>query len=128
MNNPASLWKCVLRSATGTTAAQLLWVALLLFSTANALKAAEQAEKSSYLDHTRPFDKRTADLIARLTLEEKAMLLNHRGTTVERFGIRADQWNQCLHGVWWNRPTTLFPIPLAMSATWDTNFIHQVAT
>lgn len=81
-----------------------------------------------YLDPAQPVDARVADLISRLTLEEKATLLNHRGPTVERFNIRADQWNQCLNGVQWIHPTTLFPICLAMSATWDTNQVHAVAT
>ncbi len=73
-------------------------------------------------------EKRVNDLISRLTLEEKAMLLNHRGTTVERFGIRSDQWNQCLHGVCWDRPTTMFPISIAMAAAWDTKLVHEEAT
>ena len=55
------------------------------------------------------------------------MVLNHKGATVERFGIRSDQWNQCLNGVQWNRPTTLFPVCVAMAATWDTNMVSQVA-
>jgi beta-glucosidase len=69
-----------------------------------------------------------ADLISRLTLEEKATLLNHRGPTVERFNIRSDQWNQCLNGVQWDRPTTLFPTCIAMSATWNKDLVHQIAT
>jgi beta-glucosidase len=80
-----------------------------------------------YLDPSQPTDARVADLISRLTLEEKATLLNHHGPTVERFHIRADQWNQCLNGVQWDRPTTLFPCCLALSATWNTNLVHQVA-
>lgn len=81
-----------------------------------------------YLDTARPVDERVHDLVSRLTLEEKAAILNHRGTTVERFRIRADQWNQCLNGVKWDRPTTLFPICLAMAATWDTQLVREVAT
>jgi len=80
-----------------------------------------------YQDLSQPVDKRVADLISRLNVQEKATLLNHRGPTLERFNIRSDQWNQCLNGVQWDRPTTLFPICLAMSATWDTNLVHQTA-
>jgi beta-glucosidase len=80
-----------------------------------------------YLDVSQPVDQRVADLIARLTLEEKATLLNHRGPTVEPFNIRSDQWNQCLNGVQWDQPTTLFPVCLAMAATWDTNLVHATA-
>ena len=90
--------------------------------------AADSNAPALYLDVNQPVDQRVADLISRLTLEEKATLLNHRGPTVERFNIRSDQWNQCLNGVKWDRPTTLFPICLAMSATWNTNLVHEVAT
>lgn len=81
-----------------------------------------------YLDTSQGLDARVADLISRLTLEEKAILLNHKGPTVTRFNIRSDQWNQCLNGVQWDKPTTLFPICLAMSATWDTNLVQEIAT
>jgi len=92
------------------------------------IPAADTNATALYLDVNQPVDQRVADLISRLTLEEKAILLNHRGPTIERFNIRSDQWNQCLNGVMWDKPTTLFPICLAMSATWDTNLIHEVAT
>ena len=82
-----------------------------------------------FRDPTQPLEKRVEDLVGRLTLEEKAMTLNHRGTTVERFGVRADQWNQCLNGVkWGGRPTTLFPSCIGMAATWDAGLVHEVAT
>ena len=90
--------------------------------------AADVATNAPYLDVNRPVDQRVADLISRLTLEEKATLLNHVGPTVARFNIRADQWNQCLNGVQWDKPTTLFPICLAMSATWNTNLVHETAS
>ncbi len=80
-----------------------------------------------YLDPNQPVEVRVSDLIARLTLEEKAVLLNHRGPDLERFGIKSDKWNQCLHGVWWDRPTTMFPVSIAMAATWDPALIHEVA-
>ncbi len=91
------------------------------------LRAPAQVPGALYLDTTQPVDKRVADLISRLTIEEKAQLLNHRGTTVQRFNIRADQWNQCLNGVKWDRPTTLFPTCIGMSASWDTALVRQVA-
>jgi len=81
-----------------------------------------------YRNASLPIEKRLDDLMGRLTVEEKAILLNHKGPTIERFNIRSDQWNQCLNGVQWTRPTTLFPICLAMAATWDTSLVHEVAT
>jgi beta-glucosidase len=85
------------------------------------------AEKPLYLDAKAPIDARVADLISRLTLEQKAALLNHKGTTVTVDGrpIRSDQWNQCLNGVSWNRPTTLFPTCIAMAATWNPDLVQN---
>lgn len=80
-----------------------------------------------FRDVSLPLEKRLDDLIGRLTLEEKAMLLNHRGPTIERLGLRSDQWNQCLNGVKWDRPTTLFPTCIAMAATWDEALVHTIA-
>ena len=106
----------------------IITVAASILLLAACVRTADSNLPALYLDPSQPVDQRVADLISRLTLEEKATLLNHRGPTVERFNIRSDQWNQCLNGVKWDRPTTMFPICLAMSATWDTNLVHEVAT
>jgi beta-glucosidase len=100
------------------------FVAFGIFSLTNCLAADAPA---LFCDPNQPVDQRVADLISRLTLEEKAILLNHRGPTIERFNIRSDQWNQCLNGVQWDRPTTLFPACIGLAATWDTNLVHAVA-
>jgi beta-glucosidase len=91
------------------------------------LAASAKAQTAPYQDTTLPVDKRVADLISRLTVQEKAQLLNHRGTTVQRFDIRADEWNQCLNGVKWDKPTTLFPTCIAMSASFDPALVKDVA-
>jgi len=107
----------------------VLFTAIVVVSAFMAGTACAASETAVYLDTNQPFEKRVEDLISRLTLEEKAMLLNHKGTTVERFNIRADQWNQCLHGVCWaDRPTTMFPVSIAMAATWDPRLVNEVAT
>jgi beta-glucosidase len=105
----------------------ILLAAVATFAVSRAW-AADTNSPALYLDIHQSVDARVADLISRLTLEEKAALLNHVGPTVERFNIRSDQWNQCLNGVQWDKPTTLFPSCLAMSATWDTNVVHEVAS
>ena len=110
------------------TVSPLVIAVALLASLGSTIPAAEPPGNPLYLDPAQPAEKRAQDLVSRLTLEEKAMLLNHKGSTVERFGIKCDRWNQCLHGVWWDRPTTLFPVPLALAATWDSNLVHEVAT
>lgn len=88
-----------------------------------------------FLDPAKPLDARVQDLISRLTLEQKGTLLDHIGPNVilkvpnaPDYTIRADRWNQCLHGVWWTEPTTMFPISPALAATWDPKFVNRVAT
>jgi beta-glucosidase len=88
---------------------------------------AQESERPLYLDPSQPVEKRAWDLISRLTLEEKATLLNHNGPDVERLGIKSDKWNQCLHGVCWDRPTTMFPVSIAMAATWNPARVNEVA-
>lgn len=94
----------------------------------NPLTAPLAAQKPTYLDTSKSVDERVADLVSRLTLEEKGVVLNHNGPDVDRIGLRSDKWNQCLHGVVWTQPTTTFPVSIAMAATWDTNLVYQEAT
>ena len=82
-----------------------------------------------FLNQNLEISSRVEDLIGRLTLTEKATLLNHRGktVTVDGFDILSDGWNQCLHGVLWTEPTTNFPTSIALGATWDTELLHKIA-
>jgi len=89
---------------------------------------AQSAAAPGFRDTKRPIEDRITDLIGRLTLEEKAQQLNHTNKGLPRLGLPAwGGWNQTLHGVWSREPTTLFPIPTAMGATWDPELIHSVA-
>ncbi len=105
----------------------LLTLKLLVTCGSINLIAAPASSPELYRDSTQPVEQRVADLLARLTLEEKAIVLDHKGPTIERFNLRSDQWNQCLNGVKWDHPTTLFPVCVAMAATWDTTLVHEVA-
>jgi len=93
----------------------------------NPLAVPLAATHPLYLDTNATVDARVADLVSRMTLEEKGIALDHDGPDLARFGLRSDKWNQCLHGVWWSEPTTMFPISIAMAATWDTDLVHAEA-
>ena len=81
-----------------------------------------------FRDPAQPLEARITDLLGRFTLQEKAAQLNHTNRGVPRLGLAAwGGWNQTLHGVWSKQPTTLFPVPTAMGATWDPELVHTVA-
>jgi len=72
---------------------------------------------------------RAADLVGRLTLEEKAALLRYDSPAVERLGIPAyNWWNEALHGVARNGNATVYPMPVAMASTFDPQLIEEVFT
>ncbi len=92
-----------------------------------SVTAAAASSPLLYTDPAQPIEVRVDDLVSRLTLEEKASLLDFRAS-VDRLGIPADGWNQCLQGVQWTAPTTSFPSCVAMAATWNPALIHEIAT
>jgi Beta-glucosidase-related glycosidases len=72
---------------------------------------------------------RADDLISRLTLEEKVSLMMDTSPAIERLGIPQFQWwNEALHGIGRNGFATVFPITMAMAASWDDALLHQVFT
>ncbi|MEO5996586.1 MAG: glycoside hydrolase family 3 C-terminal domain-containing protein [Chitinophagaceae bacterium] len=106
---------------------KILVVIFIVVGLIHDLKA-QTEDKPAYLDYNRPVEQRVQDLMSRMTLEEKAIYLNHVGPDIERFKIKSDKWNQNLHGVVWDRPTTMFPVSIAAAATWDPKLIYEVAT
>jgi beta-glucosidase len=100
--------------------------AVVLFLGAALVLQAQNAAPA-YLDPSQPLESRIADLISRMTLEEKAAQLNHLSSRNDRLHIPAwGGWNQTLHGVWSKQPTTLFPIAIGMAATWDAALIKTI--
>src|ERR1700722_8878020 len=104
-----------------------LFLALPILAVCGAAMA-QNPTTPLFRDPSRPLEVRIRDLVGRLTLEEKARQLNHLNTGIPRLGISLwGGWNQALHGVWSREPTTLFPAPIAMGATWDPALVHNIA-
>jgi beta-glucosidase len=87
----------------------------------------QDAQKAPYLDTNLPAEQRAADLVHRMTLEEKASQLVNQARAIPRLNIPAyDWWSEALHGVAVNG-TTEFPEPIGLGATFDPAAIHQMA-
>jgi len=82
-----------------------------------------------HLDPNQPLEERVDYLLSQLTLEEKLSLMGTEAPAIERLQIpEMWGWNQSLHGVVWNQPTTMFPVNIGMAATWNPALIQEVAS
>jgi beta-glucosidase len=91
------------------------------------MAGAQKDAKPAYLDTTLPPEQRAADLVHRMTLEEKASQLVNQARAIPRLNIPAyDWWSEALHGVATNG-TTEFPEPVGLAATFDAPAIHEMA-
>ena len=87
------------------------------------------AQTLPYQNPQLPPTQRADDLLSRLTLEEKVSLMMDTSPAIPRLGIPQFQWwNEALHGVGRNSYATVFPITMAMAASWDDALLHQVFT
>src|SRR5690242_8522733 len=94
-----------------------------------------------YLNRSYSPAERAADLVARMTLAEKASQMNSsQAPAIPRLGVPAyGWWNEALHGV--SRlqlnpsgnatvldNTTSYPISLALGSSWDPNTMYREAS
>ena len=65
-------------------------------------------------------DERADDLVKRLTLEEKVLLMQDASAAIARLGIKEyNWWNEALHGVGRSGLATVYPQPIGMAASFD---------
>ncbi|MDR1151443.1 MAG: glycoside hydrolase family 3 C-terminal domain-containing protein, partial [Bifidobacteriaceae bacterium] len=89
-----------------------------------------------YQDQDLPFEVRAADLVSRMTLQEKytqfrAQTQNNGSDApaIARLGVaRYGYWNEALHGVARSGRATEFPTGLGIATTWNRDLVKQMAT
>ena len=103
-------------------AALVITVAIL----AGSARAADAA-KPAYLDTSLAPETRAADLVHRMTLQEKVSQLVNGARAIPRLGVpKYNWWSEALHGVAVDG-TTEFPEPIGLAATFDDPGIHEMA-
>ncbi len=72
-------------------------------------------------------EERAADLVSRLTLEQKVSLMQNSSPAIPEFGIKEyDWWNEALHGVGRAGLATVFPQAIGMAASFDDALLLDV--
>ncbi len=81
----------------------------------------------AFRDHRLPVPERARDLLERLTREERVAMLHQHAPAVERLGLKPFHTGcEALHGVAWLGRATVFPQPVGLAATWDTDLIRRI--
>lgn len=92
------------------------------------LSACSDSDQPKYMNTRLSFEKRAADLVSQMTLEEKVSQMLYEADAIERLGVpEYNWWNECLHGVARSGKATVFPQAIGLAATWDRNMIFEMA-
>lgn len=103
----------------------VLLAALCVFG---ATGRAADSQRPAYLDPSQPLEARVHDLVARMTLDEKAAEMMNTTPGVPRLGVpKYDWWNEALHGVARAGDATVFPQAIGLAAMWDDSLMREVA-
>jgi beta-glucosidase len=94
-----------------------------------AAATAARAQTPPWQNPSLPAEARAADLVGRMTLQEKVSQMVDQAAAIPRLGIPAyPWWNEALHGVARAGLATSFPQAIGMAATWDDSLILRLAT
>src|SRR5688500_1390194 len=86
------------------------------------------AQAPAYRNESLSFEARAADLVSRMTLEEKANQLKDAAPAIERLGVPLyNWWNEGLHGVARSELATVFPQAIGFAATWNDSLVFRMA-
>jgi beta-glucosidase len=108
----------------------LILVVVVMFLGEGVLvgQEANQGNRALYLDPSKPIDARVDDLLGRMTLEEKASQLVNQSRAIPRLHVPEYDWrSEALHGIAGPGVATVFPEPIGIAATFDTQLTYQMA-
>jgi beta-glucosidase len=93
------------------------------------LLSCSPASGQLYRDVSQAFERRAADLVSRMTLEEKIAQMQNEAFAIPRLGIPYYNWSsEGLHGICNDGGfATVFPQAIGMAATWDPDLIRAEA-
>jgi beta-glucosidase len=98
---------------------------MCLSGAASTVAAAQHAQQSDIRVRA---DEKAAALVAQLTFDEKIDQLLNVAPAIPRLGIPAyNWWTESLHGALGPVPTTNFPEPIGLAASFDQSLLHDVA-
>ena len=101
---------------------------LIAFALPICTALAQDTASFPYMDPKLSPEERAADLVHRMTVEEKASQLVNQARAIPRLSVPAyDWWSEALHGVIADGVTE-FPEPVGLAATFDAPAIHEMAT
>ncbi|MGD0592045.1 MAG: xylan 1,4-beta-xylosidase [Bacteroidota bacterium] len=103
---------------------KFIFIVLTILVTINS-----SGQKLPYQNPELSSEDRAKDLMSRLTLKEKTMLMCDISEPIPRLGIRKfNWWSEALHGFTNNRNVTVFPEPVGMAASFDDALVYKVFT
>jgi len=85
------------------------------------------AQLYPWQDTTKSLDERVGWLIDHLTLDEKLSLMVHQNPAIEHVGLKPySWWNEALHGVGRAGYATVYPMPIALAATFNPELAQSI--
>ena len=100
---------------------------LFIFLMSLSAALAASAQTYPYQDASLTPEERAKDLLGRLSVEQKVMLMDYDSPEIPEFGIRKyNWWNEALHGSARNGLATVFPQAVGMAASWNDELLEEV--
>jgi len=101
---------------------------IIIIALVAPISFAQGTSNFPYMNSKLSPEQRAADLVHRMTLEEKASQLVNQARAIPRLNIPSyDWWSEALHGVI-SDGVTEFPEPIGLAATFDVPRIYEMTT